>query len=63
MSTFQALQTEVVYLNETHAHIFKGLLDYKLLPRRQKRALIPIVGDAVSWLFGLVTESDLSNIR
>ena len=63
MSTFQALQKEVLFLNETHAHISKGLLDYRLLPRRQKRTLIPIVGDAVSWLFGLVTESHLSNIR
>ena len=39
MSTFQALQKEVVFLNETHAHIFKGLLDYKLLPRHQKKGI------------------------
>lgn len=41
----------------------QGLLDYKLLPRREKRALLPIIGDAASWLFGLVTESELKTIR
>lgn len=62
-STFRALQKEVVYLKETRNLISQGLLDYKLLPHREKRALIPIIGDAASWLFGLVTESDLKTIR
>ena len=28
-----------------------------------KRSLLPIIGDGASWLFGLVTESGLANIR
>ena len=53
----------MTFLNETHQHVFQGLLEYQLLNKRQKRSLLPIIGDAASWLFGLVTESDLANIR
>ncbi|MCG8094216.1 MAG: envelope fusion protein [Candidatus Thiodiazotropha endolucinida] len=62
-TTLYALQKEVVYLNETRNYIIEGLREYKLLPHREKRSLLPIIGEAAGWLFGLVTESDLANIR
>ena len=33
------------------------------MPRQEKRSLIPIIGQAAGWLFGLVTEQDISDIR
>ena len=63
LTSFENLEKEIIYLNETRTHLFQGLLDYKLMRNREKRALIPIIGDAASWLFGLVTESDIVNLR
>ena len=60
--TLEALQKEVAYLNETRNYIVNGLREYRL-PHREKRSLIPIVGEAIGWAFGLVTDADLDNIR
>ena len=32
------------------------------MPHCEKRSLIPIIGQAAGWLFGLVTEQDISDI-
>ena len=57
--TFSALQKEVLYLNGTLNLISDGLSEYKLLARREKRSLLPIVCEITSQLFGLITEADL----
>lgn len=62
-TTLMALKKEVEYLTESRNYIVNGLVEYKLLRRREKRSLLPIIGEAAGWLFGLVTEADLANIR
>lgn len=62
-TTLLALQKEVAYLNETRNFICEGIKEYRLLPRRERRSLIPIIGEALSWAFGLISEKDLTNIR
>lgn len=62
-TTFQSLQKELNFLNGTHEHLMTGLLDYKLLHTRQKRAPFNFIGDIGSFLFGLVTEDEIKSIR
>lgn len=50
-------------MNGTHEHLMTGLLDYKLLHTRQKRAPFNFIGDIGSFLFGLVTEEEIKSIR
>ena len=63
LNTFQSLQKELHFLNGTHEHLLTGLLDYKLLHTRQKRAPFNFIGDIGSFLFGLVTEDEIESIR
>ena len=50
-------------MNGTHEHLLTGLLDYKLLHTRQKRAPFNFIGDIGFFLFGLVTEDEIESIR
>ena len=50
-------------MNATHNYIIDGLSEDRLLLRHEKRSLLPIIGEAAIWLFGLVTDADLTNIR
>ena len=43
-----------------HQNFLSGAL-YQLVPHCEKRSLIPIIGQAAGWLFGLVTEQDISD--
>ena len=43
-TTLSALRKEVIYLNETRNAICQGVNEYQLMPRREKRSLIPIIG-------------------
>ncbi|CAG2203657.1 unnamed protein product [Mytilus edulis] len=63
------LQREVEGLNRTRDYLHSQFNDYKSLyydetaKFRTKRSLFPIIGKALSFLFGTVSDSDLSKIR
>ena len=48
-----SIKTEVEQIMRMH--------DYN--PSRTKRSLLPFIGEGLSWLFGVVTDEDLSQIR
>lgn len=62
-NAFKALNKEIMYLNETRAMIANSFNDVKTLHKRSRRALMLIIGRAMSWLFGVVFESDLDGIK
>ena len=62
--TFDKLKTEIMTLRDNHIDLMTVVADFKTLHNtRHKRSLIPIVGKALSFLFGTVSESDLATIR
>ena len=68
LSTMLSIQAELKQLNKTKKEIFEKFQDYKSMyydytttKFRTKRSLIPIVGKVLSFLFGTVSESDLSS--
>ena len=61
------LNHELENLNQTHIFLLTELQDIKSLHvvkqhERNKRSLIPIVGKALSFLFGTLSESDIETI-
>ena len=62
MNTFSNLKHKFKLLMDTHNSLSDIFKDYRTL-RRQKRAVLPIVGKALNFLFGTVTEADLSSIK
>ena len=53
-------------LNDTYQTVKDNFIDYQSLKsdhRRSKRSLLPIIGQAMSLLFGTVSDVDLENIR
>ncbi|CAC5410708.1 unnamed protein product [Mytilus coruscus] len=69
LATILSLQREVEGLNRTKDYLRSQFNDYKSLyydetaKFRTKRSLFPIIGKALSFLFGTVSDSDLSKIR
>ncbi|VDI78044.1 Hypothetical predicted protein [Mytilus galloprovincialis] len=69
LATILSLQREVEGLNRTKDYLHSQFNDYKSLyydesaQFRTKRSLFPIIGKALSFLFGTVSDSDLSKIR
>jgi hypothetical protein len=61
--TFKGLETEIINLRQSQNEILYTFQDVKSLDQRSKRALLPIVGKALSFLFGTVSEDDLNAIR
>lgn len=64
--TFESLHEEIAMLNNTLKSITNKFDDYKSLKsgnNRHKRSLLPIVGKAMHWIFGVITETDLDNIN
>ncbi|ESP03464.1 hypothetical protein LOTGIDRAFT_171401 [Lottia gigantea] len=65
-NTFGKLKIEVITLRDEIEDLLDGVQDYRALSMkhaRPKRALIPFVGKALSWLFGTVSTDDLNVIR
>lgn len=63
-ATFQSLQLEIGLLNNSYQNVKDSFADYQTMHSdRTKRSLLPIVGQAMSVLFGVVTETDLENIN
>ena len=64
--TFESLHDEIGMLNDTYQTVKDNFIDYQSLKsdqRRSKRSLLPIIGQAMSLLFGTVSDVDLENIR
>ncbi|ESP03278.1 hypothetical protein LOTGIDRAFT_171625 [Lottia gigantea] len=65
-NTFSKLKIEVITLRDETEDLLDGVQDYRALSMkhaRPRRALIPFVGKALSWLFGTVSTDDLNVIR
>ena len=67
---YSDLRRELVHINDTRESIIEKFETFRLLNNRgnamrmrEKRALIPFIGKVYGWLFGLTTESDMSDIR
>ncbi len=66
--TFESLHEEIGALNGTYQAVRNNFVDYRSLKStngrsRSKRSLLPIIGQAMSLLFGTVSDLDLENIR
>ena len=63
--TFESLNDEIELLNDTYQAIRNNFDDYQLRlgHLRSKRSLLPIIGQAMSLLFGTLSETDLINIQ
>ena len=64
--TFESLHDEIGMLNDTYQTVKDNFIDYQSLKsdqRRSKRSLLPIIGRAMSMLFGTVSDVDLETIR
>ena len=63
-NTFQTLTREIDYLEILRNTVVDGLTDINSIhSSRQKRSLFPLLGKAASWIFGLLSEDDISNIK
>ena len=62
MNTFSNLRNEFRLLTDTHDSIKNIFKDYKTL-HKNKRSVLPIVGKAMNFLFGVVTEESISTIK
>lgn len=64
--TFESLNDEIGILNDTYQTIKEKSIEYQTLKsdrKRPNRLLLPIIGQAMSLLFGTVSNVDLENIR
>lgn len=57
------MRKEIENLNQTHLNILESFSDYKSMHRRRTRSVLPFVGSALSFLFEVVSEDQLSQIR
>ena len=64
---FRLIKRELEHLQSTFQHLIHSYESYETLQEnssgRSKRSLLPFVGQALSFLFGTVSDSDLRNIR
>lgn len=64
--TFESLHEEVSMLNDTYRSVKINFDDYQSLKtsrNRGKRSVLPFIGQAMNFLFGTITETDLDNIN
>ncbi|XP_071084800.1 uncharacterized protein [Haliotis cracherodii] len=63
LSMYTKLDEEIIRLNATLNDLVDNFSEYSRLRTRPKRSLLPFVGSALSFLFGTVSEADLSTIK
>lgn len=64
--TFKSLSIEVDLLSDTYKSVYDTFDEYKIFSpnsQRNKRSVLPFVGQLMSTLFGTVSEADLENIN
>ena len=62
-SVFKALRGEIKTLKDVNMEIKNSFADLKSLKKRSRRSILPWVGSALSFLFGTLRSSDLTDIR
>ena len=60
---FESLKIEAENIFLIQKHIHEKLQGYKSVATKVKRSLLPFVGSALSFLFGTVSEGDITQIR
>ena len=63
VNDYRGLSKELETLRETYFGVNARLAAYHALHPRNKRSLVPFIGQAFSFLFGTVSEGDLGAIR
>jgi len=63
INTFTSLRNEFRLLTETHQYLRNVFMDYKSLHREKRSGLLPIMGKAMNFLFGTLTDEDISSIK
>ena len=63
VNDFRGLSNELETLRETYFGVNARLAAYHALHPRNKRSLVPFIGQAFSFVFGTVSEGDLGAIR
>ena len=63
LGTLKYLLKEAEYLGDTVESVQSNFEDYRALGAKAKRSLLPVGGSILSFLFGTLTEADLSDIR
>jgi hypothetical protein len=63
MVNFKTLNEELQIMRDTFVGMIQSYAQYQELSNRPKRALLPLLGDALHWLFGTVTDSDLEAVQ
>ena len=64
--TLNSLHVEIDVMTETYKYIHDTFDEYKIFsPKRQRneRSVLPIIGQLMSSLFGVISENDLENIN
>ena len=64
VETMRSLQVEVDMLRDTYTSVYNSFDDYGTITsgdHRNKRSVLPIIGQLMSTLFGTVSEPDLEN--
>ena len=62
LNSFIDLQKEIQALQDTHGNLIKYFIDVRTIKNRSKRALLPIIGKALHFLFGTLTSADVKKI-
>ena len=66
VETLKSLQVEVEMLKDAYTSVYNRFDDYRSIAlgnHRNKRSVLPFVGQLMSTLFGTVSESDLENVN
>ena len=63
LNYFQNIDNQIVTLKETYFDVIRSVDSYRLFGKRPARSLVPIIGKALNFLFGTVSESQLKSIK
>ena len=59
LNSFICLQKEIQALQDTSGYLIRSFVDVRIIKSRSKRALLPIIGKALHFLFGTLTSADV----
>lgn len=60
---YKLLHDQMVHMNDTKDRLMATLDEYKSLRMRSQRAIVPVIGTALNWLFGVADEDSMDDIR
>ena len=59
---YKGLEKEINSLRSDKVYVVESYIEYLEIQGRMKKSLIPIVGKALGYLFGIATEGDIKAI-